>query len=94
MSDPFEALAGLPRSENYTKKDQYTDFRKTFMGTDEGKRVLRRIMELGCVFSEPKLVSPIDSYMLAAFRGKRQLALEIFATTNNEPLEGPAKQKR
>ena len=95
MTDLFDALSDLPKPENYTPQDQYRDFRLVFMGTEEGRRVLRLIMELGCVFNEPRLVSPIDPYMLTAFRGKRQLALEIFRLINNEPPEKPpAKQTR
>ena len=94
MIDPFSVLASLPKPENYTKKDQYRDFRHVFMQTEDGKRVLRRIMELGCVFHEPRLVSPVDPLMLAAFRGKRQLALEIFSLTNDEPSEPPKKQRK
>ena len=96
MTDSFDALADLPSPpENYTDLDRYRDFRVVFMQTDEGRRVLRRIMEMGCIFAEPRLISPIDPYMLAAFRGKRQLALEIFKTMNDEPqAEKPATQAR
>lgn len=91
--DVLEWVSPLPRLENYTAKDRYSDFRKLFMGSVEGKRVLRYILERGCVFQESALLSPIDSHMLAAQRGKRQLALEILAFTNNEPPERPTKTR-
>ena len=94
MSDNLlEDMATLPSLANYTKQDRYHDFRKTF-GTIEGQKVLRYILERGGVFNEPPLVSPIDAFMLAAHRGKRQLALEIFACYNNEPREQPTTAKR
>ena len=94
MSDnPLEHLEELPSIKNYTNNDRYHDFRKVFT-TDEGKRVLRYILERGGVFKEPALVSPIDPCMLAAQRGRRQLALEIMAFTYNEPQEPPKQQKR
>ncbi len=91
-NDLLDWLGVLPHVEGYTPKDQYSDFRKVFMGTVEGKRVLRRIMEIGGVFNKPALISPIDPYMLAALDGKTRLALEILAFVNNEPSEKPAKR--
>lgn len=94
MSDNIlEDLATLPSLANYTNKDRYHDFRKTFSSV-EGQRVLRYILESGGVFNEPPLVSPVDSHMLAAHRGKRQMALMIFACYNNEPREQPPTAKR
>ncbi len=90
----LEWTANLPRLDNYTEKDQYHDFRKVFTGDStavEGQRVLRRIMELGCIFNQPPLVSPIDSYMLAAIHGRRYLALKILSNVNNEPHERPTQ---
>lgn len=95
MSDDLlEYLSQLPQLEGYTEKDRFHDFRKTFTETPEGKRALRYILQRGCIFQEPKLMSPIDSHMLAAFRGKRQLALEILSFVNNEPPERPTKTTR
>ena len=94
MDDTLEAFAKLPSlGEKYTKEDRYRDFRKTF-GGEEGRRVLRYILERGGVFNEPPLISPVDSHMLAAHRGKRQMALEIFACYNNEPPVQPQHATR
>ena len=80
----LESLASLPSLGKYNANDRYHDFRKTFSSV-EGQRVLRYLLERGGVFQEPPLVPPVDPYMLAAHRGKRQMALEIFACYNNEP---------
>lgn len=95
MDDTLDALAKLPTlGGKYTKEDRYRDFRKTFGGSVEGQRVLRYILERGGVFSEPPLTSPVDSHLLAAHRGKRQMALEIFACYNNEPPVQPQNATR
>lgn len=94
MKDLFDTLASLPSPTNYTEKDLYRDFRLVFFGTEEGKRVLRRILELGSVFAEPKLPSPIDPLMLAQIRGRRWLALKILDITQYDPPEKPTQSKR
>ena len=68
MNDLLDQLSELPRLTNYTPEDVYQDYHQLFT-TDAGKRVLRHILERGGVFNEPKLVSPVDPYMLAAQRG-------------------------
>ena len=91
MSDLLTELANLPLLENYTAQDQYHDFRRIFMGSDEGKRVLRRILEKGYVFRDPPITHPIDPYLMAVHRGYRRLALEILGTVENEPQEQPTQ---
>ena len=90
MDDLLDQVSQLPRLVNYTPEDIYQDYR--LFTTDAGKRVLRHILERGGVFNVPKLVSPVDSHMLAAQRGKRQMALEILAFVYNEPKQKPVKQ--
>lgn len=90
MDPLLESLAALPDIGNYKADDRYHDFRKTF-GPAEGQRVLRYILQRAGVFSEPPLASPVDSHLLAAHRGKRQIALEILAFYTNEP---PPKQEK
>lgn len=93
MDDLLDQLSQLPRLQNYTAADIYQDYHRLFT-SDEGKRVLRHILERGGVFNEPKLISPVDSHMLAAQRGKRQMALEILALVYNEPKAKPNKQTK
>lgn len=95
MSDDLlDWISSLPKIENYSVEDQYHDFRKTFMGSDEGKRTLRRILEMGSVFHQPALQSPVDPHMITAFHGRRYLALKILSIVNNEPPQQPKRQKR
>ena len=92
--DIFDTLASLPSSDGYTTNDLYRDFRLVFFGTDEGKRVLRNILQLGCVFSEPELPNPIDPYALAQSRGRRWLALKILQVAQFEPKDKPQQTRK
>ncbi len=61
------------------------------MGSEEGKRTLRFILELGAVHHQPALVSPVDPLMQSASYGRRYLALKILEIVNNEPHERPTQ---
>lgn len=91
--DLFDILAGFPSTANYTAHDLYVDFRKVFFGSDEGKRVLKNILELGLVFTEPEIASPIDPYLLAQMRGRRWMALKILKLSQFEPKEAPTRTR-
>ncbi len=90
--EPLDWLATLPGIEGYPVKDRYHDYRKVFMGSPEGKRVLRHIMDLGMVFKQPPITSPVDPYMQLAIIGRRYLALKILEIVNEEPTEKPTKR--
>ena len=94
MTDLLTELSSLPLLESYTLQDQYHDFRRVLMGSDEGQRVLRRILEMGGVFRDHPLASPIDPYLMAVHRGERRLALTILNAVENEPKEQPAQARR
>lgn len=93
-SDILTALASLPSSERYLPKDRYHDFRKLFMGSEEGKRVLREIASWGRLLNEPKLPNPIDPYRLALREGERNIVRRLIATVYIEPPERPTKSQR
>jgi hypothetical protein len=94
VDDPHDTLASLPALENYSKKDQYHDFRQLFMGTDQGKRVLRQILEWGHLLRPSVARVPIDPYLTHMHEGERNIALKLLSTVHNEPPEPQAKQKR
>jgi len=94
MPDPVKTLSDLPSLERYSKKDLYHDFRRTFMGTDEGRRVLRQILDWGHMLKPGIAGNPIDPYGMAVQNGERNLALKIFSAVHNEPPEHSGKQKR
>lgn len=92
-ADILSDLAALP-SGNYLQKDRYRDFRKIFMGSDEGKRVLREIVSWGRLLNEPKLPHPIDPYRLAIREGEKNIVRRLIATIYTEPPELPSQSKR
>ena len=93
-SDILTSLSALASSELYTPKDRYHDFRKIFMGSDEGKRALREIVSWGRLLNEPKLPNPIDPYRLAIREGERNIVRRLIATVYIEPPERPTKSQR
>jgi len=92
--DLFDVLSGIKLPANYTNHDLYRDFRRVFFGSEEGKRVLRQILEIGYVFCEPVIASPTDPYLLAQIRGRRWLALNILKLSQFEPKEKPTVANR
>lgn len=93
MDDMLDALSSLP-AKQYLPKDRYQDFRNVFMGTEEGKRVLREILSWGRLFNPSVMSKPIDPYAMALREGERNMALRLMVTVYNEPLERPAKTQR
>lgn len=91
--DILDALSSLP-AKQYLPKDRYHDFRKVFMGTDEGKRVLREILSWGRLFQPSIVGKPVDPYAMAIREGERNMALRLMAVVYNEPPERPAKTQR
>jgi len=92
--DEVDFLASLPSTPNYSKKDRYSDFRRVFTGSEEGRRVMREILSWGRMFRPGVLGTPIDPYLMAMREGERNIALHLLDTVHNEPPEPPAKQKR
>lgn len=80
-------ILSLPASDQYSRMDAYRDMRKVFLGSDEGKRVLREILSWGRMFRAPILGKPIDPYAMAVAFGERNIALKLLATLYNEPKE-------
>ena len=91
--DILDAIASLP-AKQYLPKDRYHDFRKIFMGTEEGKRVLREILSWGRLFQSSIMSKPIDPYAMAVREGERNMALRLMTVVYNEPPERPTQTKR
>lgn len=91
--DILNEIAGLP-SEKYLPKERYHDFRKIFLGSNEGKRVLREIVSWGRLLKQPIIGNPIDPYSMAIQLGERNIALRLLATLFNEPPEPPTRAKK
>lgn len=82
---------------NRTKLDRYKEFRKVFMGSDEGKRVLSEI--LGMAKLSGRLVAPfpteVDEKRMLILEGGRQLAADIIDVITKEPnMDKPTQTRR
>jgi len=80
-----------------TKLDRYRDFRKVFLGSDEGKRVLHDILGLAKLSAPiaPPFPEKIDTNRMMVLEGGRELAVKIIEVVLKEPnMEKPVIQKR
>jgi hypothetical protein len=85
--DPVAFLERLGRSrvgESYTDIDRYRDFRRVFLESPSGRRVLWQLFEMGNLFA-PVAVLPADPYAAYHRDGARNLALNILAILNADP---------
>lgn len=90
----LSVLASLPSAENYTQRDRYHDFRRIFMGSEEGKRVFREILSWGHILRPSSFGSPIDPYLTHVRDGEANIARRLLVTVTNEPPEKPVQAKR
>lgn len=80
----LERLASARVGEDYSDADRYRDFRRLFLETPRGRRVLWQIFEMGNLFA-PVAVLPSDPYAAYHRDGARNLALNILAILNADP---------
>ncbi len=94
MDEYLEILADLSMPEEYEPVDRYNDFRKVFLETDQGRRVLRQVLGWGHLLKSHLvgMPRPIDPYSILGFEGERNLALRIFSVMLVEPPKRPDKQ--
>ncbi len=95
MDEYLELLADLSvPGEDYDPIDRYNDFRKVFLETEQGRRVLRQILGWGSLLKSHlvRMPHPIDPYAVVAREGERNLALRLFATMLVEPSKKPDGQ--
>lgn len=70
----------------YTPMDRYRDMRQVFLGSDQGKRVLREILAMGHMFQTS---FSTDSGTTAFKEGERNMALRVLTAITKEPKERP-----
>ena len=92
MDEYLEILAELSVPQEYNDIDRYNDFRKVFLETEPGRRVLKQILGWGSLLKVHPMRQPIDPYLTERLEGQRNLALKIFAIMLIEPPERPDKQ--
>jgi len=92
--DPEAFLAELanshPGKKNYRATDRYRDFRRVFLDTDEGRRVLHEIFSF-CGMFQP--IRNLETNEVFFREGERNVALKIMTTMNAEPKARPTSTK-
>ncbi len=83
----FAELAAAELGPRYTEMDRYRDFRRVFLGSAEGKRVLYQLFEWGHLFRSSYVAG--DAYATHLQEGERNIGLKVFAALNAEPAERP-----
>lgn len=89
----MDEFAELVKSEAYTPKERYHDFRKVF-GTPEGQRVMREVLAWCHMFKPSVFGNPIDPYLVTLKEGERNIGLRLLTTYHNEPPEKPERTRR
>lgn len=69
---------------NYSDMDRYRDFRRLFLGTQQGEKVLSQIFDI-CGLLKPTVSETTDPYMAFHREGSRAVAISILAILNAEP---------
>ena len=95
MDEFLEILADLSvPGEDYDPVDRYNDFRKVFLETEQGRKVLRQILGWGHLLKSHlvRMPRPIDPYTILSLEGERNLALHIFSVMLVKPSKQPDKQ--
>ena len=92
IDEYLEILADLSIPEDYDPVDRYNDFRKVFLETEQGRRVLKLILAWGHLLRSHPMSNPIDPYLTERSEGGRNLALKIFAIMLVEPPKRQDKQ--
>jgi hypothetical protein len=91
--DP-EALFAEIAHTGYRDEDRYREFRRVFLGSDEGRRVLHEILSWGHMFQSSVGRTDIDPNRVLFLEGERNLALKLLATLNAEPTARPDEVTR
>ncbi len=93
MDEYLDILADLSIPEDYDEIDRYNDFRKVFLETDQGRRVLRQVLAWGHLLKSHLVrMHPIDPNAVLSLEGERNLALRIFSVMLVEPPKRQGEQ--
>ena len=95
--DPEAFLANLAAShpgKGYSRSiDRYRDFRRLFLDSEEGKRVLYEIMSWSGMFRSSAPAAEFDPYKTMFLNGQQDIAFRLLATMNAEPKSRPTSTK-
>ncbi len=88
----FDELARAP-GEKMSKRDRYQEYRALFLGSDQGRRVLRDIMDeahsLGCPVPMNGQIDPLRAMVRI---GEQNTVRNIINAMNAEPSPTPPQR--
>ena len=94
--DPEAFLAELSAvypGKRYRNIDRYRDFRRVFLDSEQGMRVLYEILSWGHIFRSTATIANFEPYETMFHDGENNIALRIMSTLNAEPKERPTSTK-
>ena len=94
MTNLLDEVTKLPSLQGYLPQDRYREFRRVFLDTPEGPRVLAEILSWGRMFKQAVDARPVDPNLLLLREGQRNVAIALLNTIYNEPPAKPAKQRK
>lgn len=89
--DPEALLREIAQSGPYSEMDRYRDFRRLFLETQEGKRVLNQILAWAHMWTTSMQPTPHETVFA---EGERNIGLMILAALHHEPTEKPTKSRK
>lgn len=88
--DLFAALARARRNPPYAEQDRRRDFRRVFLASAAGKRVLHEIFASTHLFATTFV--PGDAFATHWREGRRDVGLRILAILDTDAPDGPGAQ--
>jgi len=86
--DPVAFMARLGRvyfGENYTETDRYKDFRKVFLDSPEGRRVLYQLIEMTHLYAPSFDPASPNPHLTHIHEGERNIGLYLMGILNADP---------
>ena len=78
--------------EEYLPLDVYRDFRRVFLDTPEGERVLHQIFEWAGMYRSSAKRAGFDPHETLFHEGSRDLGLQLLSVMASEPTPRETKQ--
>lgn len=92
--DPEGFLSELARSypgKAYRPMDRYRDFRRVFLDSEQGRRVLYEILSWSGMFRSSAVQAKFETNETFFHDGEENIGLKLMATMHAEPKERPGR---
>ncbi len=86
-------LATSHPGKQYQKIDRYRDFRRVFLDSEQGRRVLYELLALCGMYKSAAPRAKFDPYETMFLNGQQDIAFTLLGTLNIEPKARPTSTK-